>query len=173
MPRQSSGSAEFTVDTKDFRTLFSRSSQVEPKLRTALRRRIRNAAKGLAEEVKAEALKPGEGSQRREGILRRKVYRAGAGRSTGLRQGIADSVKVNILTGSTRQGVRITANGTLAGAWQGKGWRHPVFEDRETWVAQRGRPGYFHKTIGHGSARVREAVEAAMQEAADSLKGAS
>ena len=31
MPRQSSGSAEFTVDTRDFRELFARSSKVEPK----------------------------------------------------------------------------------------------------------------------------------------------
>lgn len=56
MPRQSSGSAEFTVDTRDFRELFARSSKVEPKLRTALRRRIRDAAESVADDVRAAAL---------------------------------------------------------------------------------------------------------------------
>ena len=159
MPRQSSGSAEFTVDTKDFRTLFARSSKVEPKLRTALRRRIRDAAKGVAEDVKAEALKPGE-------------TRSAHPRSTGMRARIAGSVKVGILTGNARSGVRITTNAPLAGAWQARrGWLHPVFGDRDAWVQQRGRPDYFYGTVWDGRERVRSAVEGAMQEAADSLKG--
>lgn len=158
MPRQSSGSAEFTVDTRDFRELFARSSQVEPKLRTALRRRIRDAAKGVAEDVKAEALKPGE-------------TRSAHPRSTGMRARIAGSVKVGILTGASRQGVQITAKAPLAGAWQAeKGWRHPVF-GRTTRVRQMGRPGYFTRTVWDGRDQVKSAVESAMQEAADSLRG--
>jgi len=187
LPRQSSGSAEFTVDTRDFRELFARSSQVEPKLRTALRRRIRDAAKGVAEDVKAEALQPGEGVGTKDGwtprlvrtkkgtrvrLERRYAYAAGRGRSTGLRRGIAAAVRVGILTGNARSGVRITTNAPLAGAWQARrGWRHPVFGDRDAWVQQRGRPDYFYGTVWDGRERVRSAVEGAMQEAADSLKG--
>lgn len=187
MPRQSSGSAEFTVDTKDFRTLFARSSKVESKLRTALRRRIRDAAKGVAEDVKAEALKPGEGVGTKAGwtprIVRTKNgtrvrmerkydYSTGRGRSTGLRQNIAGAVKVGILTGNSRSGVRITTNAPLAGAWQARrGWRHPVFDDRDTWVQQKGRPDYFYGTVWDGRDQVKSAVESAMQEAADSLRG--
>ena len=189
MPRQSSGSAEFTVDTRDFRELFARSSQVEPKLRTALRRRIRDAAKGVAEDVKAEALKAGEGVGTKDGwtprlvrtkkgtrvrMERKYAYSAGRGRSTGLRQNIAGAVKVGILTGNSRSGVRITANAPLAGAWQARrGWRHPVFGDREAWVQQKGRPDYFYGTVWDGRERVKAAVEDAMKEAADSLKGRS
>lgn len=185
--RQSSGSADFTVDTKDFRELFARSSQVEPRLRTALRRRIRDAAKGVAEDVKTEALQPGEGVGKKGGwtprtvrtktgtrvrLERRYDYSAGRGRSTGLRQNIADAVKVGILTGNARSGVRIATNGTLAGAWQARrGWRHPVFDDRVAWVQQKGRPGYFYGTVWAGRDHVRGAVEAAMQDAIDSLKG--
>ena len=169
MPRQSSGSAEFTVDTRDFRELFARSSQVEPKLRTALRRRIRDAAKGVAEDVKAEALQPGEGVGTKD-----YAYAAGRGRSTGLRRGIAAAVRVGILTGNARSGVRITTNAPLAGAWQARrGWRHPVFGDRDAWVQQRGRPDYFYGTVWDGRDQVKSAVESAMQEAADSLKGKS
>ena len=170
MPRQSSGSAEFTVDTKDFRTLFARSSKVEPKLRTALRRRIRDAAKGVAEDVKAEALKPGEGVGTKAGWTPRIVRT----KKTGLRQNIAGAVKVGILTGNSRSGVRITTNAPLAGAWQARrGWRHPVFGDRDAWVQQRGRPDYFYGTVWAGRDRVKTAVEEAMKEAADSLKGRS
>lgn len=172
MPRQSSGSAEFTVDTKDFRTLFARSSKVEPKLRTALRRRIRDAAKGVAEDVKAEALKPGEGVGTKAGWTPR-IVRTKKG-TTGLRQNIAGAVKVGILTGNSRSGVRITTNAPLAGAWQARrGWRHPVFDDRDTWVQQKGRPDYFYGTVWDGRDQVKSAVESAMQEAADSLKGKS
>lgn len=170
MPRQSSGSAEFTVDTKDFRELFARSSKVEPKLRTALRRRIRDAAKGVAEDVKAEALKPGEGVGTKAGWTPRIVRT----KKTGLRQNIAGAVKVGILTGNSRSGVRITTNAPLAGAWQARrGWRHPVFGDRDAWVQQRGRPDYFYGTVWAGRDRVKTAVEEAMKEAADSLKGRS
>jgi hypothetical protein len=168
VPRQSSGSAEFTVDTRDFRELFARSSKVEPKLRTALRRRIRDAAKGVAEDVKAEALKPGEGVGTKAGWTPRIV------RTTGLRQNIAGAVKVGILTGNSRSGVRITTNAPLAGAWQARrGWRHPVFGDRDTWVQQKGRPDFFYGTVWAGRDRVKAAVEEAMKEAADSLKGRS
>ena len=135
MPRQRSGSAEFTVDTKDFRALFARSSQVDKKLRTELRRDIRDAAKGVAEDVKSEAMQEGEGVGTKAGwrarlitskrgtrvrLERRYDYAKGRGQSTGLRRRIAGSVKVGILTTASRQGVRITANALLAGAWQAR-----------------------------------------------------
>lgn len=175
-----------TVDTASFGELFGRASRVEPALRTALRRRIRNAAKGLAGEVKAEALLQGEGSGTagRLGLRRirpngRSSYLAfrrdytyaasSSGRSTGLRQGIAAKVGVAVVAGATRQGVRITSNGNMAGAWQAKSWRHPVFGTRAQWVQQAGRPGYFYTTIGRGAAVVQNEIKAAMQEAAKSL----
>ncbi len=173
---QGGASAGLTVevDTKDFRTLFSRSSEVAPKLRTALRRNIRSAAKGVAEEVKAEAMQPGMGVEHRSLFGLRRRYAAGSGRSTGLRAGIAASVKVGILTGASRQGVRITESAPLGAAWQSaRGWRHPTFGDREAWVQQKGHPGYFYRTISAGAPRVQKAVESAMSEAVQSLGGAS
>ena len=84
------------------------------------------------------------------------------------------NVKVGILTGNSRSGVRITTNAPLAGAWQARrGWRHPVFGDREAWVQQKGRPDFFYGTVWAGRDRVKAAVEEAMKEAADSLKGRS
>lgn len=137
-----------TVDTASFRELFARSSQVQPKLRAALRRRIRDAAKGLAGEVQSEV----------------------GGRGEGLRAGIAAGIKVDVMTGAAREGVRIRSTGPLAQAWESsRGWRHPVF-GHDVWVRQQGHP-YFRRTIFEGRDKVREAVEAAMTEAVESLKG--
>lgn len=170
--RSASGPLDLTVDTASFGALFSRSSQVEPKLKTALRRRIRDAAKGLAQEVQQEARKPGEGAQVDAGSVRQRRAAPGRTGSSGLREGIAARVAVQIMTGQSREGVRISSSGLLAGAWQAQsGWRHPVFGNRSVWAQQRGRPGYFYRTIGRGSPRVKSAVEAAMTEAVASLGG--
>lgn len=89
-----------------------------------------------------------------------------------LRQRIADGVKVQILTGARREGVRIVTSAPLAGAWQSRrGWRHPVFGNRNQWAQQQGNPDYFYGTVWAGRDRVKTAVEEAMKEAADSLKG--
>lgn len=151
--------SEIRADTTSFRALFGRSSAVERKLRLSLRRGIRDAAKGIAEDVKDEARKPG-------------VTGGRGGRSTGLRAGVASGVRTQIMTSAAREGVRITSSGRMAGAWQASsGWRHPLFGSRRSWYRQVGRPGYFFRTVGAGSPRVRAAVESAMREASDSLKG--
>ena len=142
------------VDTTSFRGLFGKSSKVEPRLRTALRRKIRTAANGLVTEVQQAA-------------------RTGGPSRAGLRDSIAAGIKAQIMTGTAREGVRITSSGLLAAGWQAeKGWRHPVFGRRER-VQQMGRPGHFYQTLAHGAPRVKAAVEAAMREAAAALEGAS
>ncbi len=159
------------VDATSFRALLGRSSQVEPKLRASLRRNIRRAADGLAEQVKAEAMQDGGGAGASAG-WGASIRRAKGGESTGLRQGIAAGVKVAIMTGQSREGVRITSSGFLSGAWQAqRGWRHPIFGNRSAWMQQHGRPGFFYRTISAGRGEVRVAVESAMAEAISSLEG--
>ena len=142
------------ADVTEFRRLFDKSSQVEAKLRTALRRNIRQAAGGAADAVRAEV---GQGT---------------------LRSGIGAGVKVKVMTG-TRAGVTIVASSSrmpagkqsLVRAWTGrKGWRHPVY-GTGSWVRQVGNPGFFDRPITARKPQIRAAVEAAMTEAAQSLKG--
>ena len=161
MPNSGSGITA-RADVSELKRLFDKSSQVDKKLMTALRRNIR-----VAGEKAADA-------------SRREVDSGGASK-TGLRLAIAAGIKVKVMTG-VRAGVTIVASSaqmpagksSLVRAWEigsgsAKGWRHPVF-GQDVWVTQTGHP-YFAKTIYDQRDSVRAAVEAAMVEAADSLKG--
>ena len=163
------GAVPVRADVDEFRRLFSRSSLVEAKLKTVLRKNIRKAAYEAADRVRSEAMQPGA------------TVAAANSRTTGLRSGIAAGVQVKIMTGN-RAGVAIVASSRAMGtgreslvrAWEiggaaARGWRHPVY-GQDAWVTQRGHP-YFRKTIFNRREQIRAAVESAMTEAAASLKG--
>jgi len=165
VPRPAKAELELRADVSQFKTLFARSSQVAPQLRTNLRRDIRNAAKLIANEIKAAVLE----EPRRPSSHSTK--------HTGLRQNIAAGIGVSILTGNTKIGVSIISSGknlpesarTLVRAYdRAGGWRHPVFLTGK-WVTQYGRP-YFASVIAKSSTRVTAVVEKAMAEAAQSLE---
>ena len=154
----SGGSGGVTVhaDVESFKRLFDKSSQVDKKLMTALRRNIRIAGEKAADDS-------------------RRAVDSGGSSKTGLRMAIAAGIKVKVMTGA-RAGVTIVASSSsmpagkerLVRAWEGaKGWRHPVF-GTDTWVVQHGHP-YFAKPIFAKRDVVRKAVEDAMAEAANSL----
>lgn len=165
--RHSAGSAtvEVTADTRQFKELFAKSSLVDAKLKTALRKRIRVVAKTAANASKSAVM----GSY---GTV------SATPQNKGLRQGIADGITVGILTGSSRIGVTITASAKSLGAGQkslprrwdsGRGWRHPTFGNTEAWTTQTGSP-YFYKVITSHQGAVTTAVEHAMKDATQSLE---
>ncbi len=99
-----------------------------------------------------------------------------AQRRAGLRQSIAAAIKVEIKTGS-RAAVRIKVDEKKLPPDQQtlprrlddpRGWRHPVFGDREVWVRQQGGP-WFESTIRRHLDATRKAVLAAMDEVAREL----
>lgn len=146
------------ISPDDLRRLLGKSSQFEAKQKTALRKRIREAAGPTAAAVRVAA-------------LREPVERGNPpDEHTGLRAGIASSVRVQILAGK-RAGVAIRTSGRMARAWEsGKGWRHPVFGDRDAaWQPQKGRPRFFAGTIWGQRNRTRRAVEQAMRDALDTM----
>ncbi len=170
MSPQAAGANSIDVhaDTTEFKRLFAKSSEVEPKLKTALRRNIRIAAETLADASRLDVMNsPG-------GTVSAKPHH------TGLRMAIASGITVKVMTGA-RAGVTIVAGTSqmpagkepLVRAWEiggtsARGWRHPVF-GKDKWVTQQGHP-YFVKTIYAGRSAVTAAVEAAMLEAAQSLE---
>lgn len=150
----------FRVDDSDFRRLFARSSSVEPKLRTALRRNIRVAGKDVVIAMQSE--------------VRSGTYAT----NRGLRDRIAAGMSLSILTGS-KPGVMIRSAPTamqaneksMVAAWQSqKGWRHRVF-NKDVWVTQMGRPFFFSTVAAHRD-QVTGVVRAAMVEAAEYLRKA-
>lgn len=155
---------EIRPDVNDFSTLFGKSSEVPEKLRAQLRARIRGAAEVAAADVRRTVLEP-------------PLHPGQRPRSRGLREQIAAGIKVSVSTASSRPGVVIKSSAAgldpsrrrLVRAYdlQG-GWRHPVFADSNVWVRQVGRP-YFATVIEHHRGKVTDAVQKAMQDAAQVL----
>lgn len=158
---------DVSVDAREFVDLVGKTSKLEPALRRQLRKRIREAGTEGAKASKAEVLKaPTTVSRHRM-------------RDKGLRRQMAAGIRVQIAAGerSSRVGVIIKSTGPgLAGErrklikrWDDpRGWRHPVFGDRETWVHQVGRP-YFRKVLAEQkdqlAAKVRQALDEALADA--------
>lgn len=134
----------------DFHTLFARSSQVPEKLRAGLRKNIRVAGQAAADAAKRE-------------VLQAPLHQSRSPRHTGLREHIADNIKVSVITSAGSPGVVIRSRGFLARAYDNpKGWRHPDWGDRAHWSTTYGRP-YFRNVIANYRGRVTTAVVDAMQ----------
>lgn len=153
--------AVLRAEAQAFRDLFGKSSQVEPKLKAALRKRMKAAADEAANDVRAEVRKP--------------PVSRGSGRSRGLRAGIASGIKVTISASPTKVGVAIQATSSklpeaqraMVKAYNKPSFRHRVFGS-DTFVAQKGRP-YFERPIAARAHHVEQAVLAAMYDATESL----
>lgn len=157
--------AVLRAEAQMFRDLFGKSSEVEPKLRAALRKKMKAAADQAANDVRAE--------------VRKAPLSRGSARSTGLRDGIAAGVRVTISASPTKVGVSVEATSSklpesqraLVRAYNKPVFRHRVFGS-DRWVQQKGRP-YFEGPIERRANDVEEAVKSAMFEAIQSLSGGS
>lgn len=147
-------------------------------LRKKLRKKITDAGRPVVGEVRAAVrdlpvTSRGGGGKARTAfnVERASTERAKASaarRAGGLRASIARAVKLQV----TARGVRFTVNSAVLPPDQrtlprhldsAKGWRHPVFGDRDVWVHQKGRP-YFAATIKRRAPAFRKAVLEAMEE---------
>lgn len=150
----------------NFRDVVRGAKEFDRALGNHLRKRIRDAAKPIAEKVKAEVRKPPRGG--------------GKGESTGLREGIAAGVGVRITTGSRSAGVTIAATPNrlptnqraMVKAYNKDAFRHPVFGNRSAWAVQLGRP-YFGSVIYDELPEVRKEVQAALEDAAQEIAKAT
>lgn len=162
-------------------------------LRANLRKQIMQAGQPVLDEVKSAARSIPVTSSRGGGTKRRQTYsalqagrRAHAGerdvrqaalrasrRPAGLRARVAAAAKLQVRA----RGIRfIIDSSNLPESQQSlprhldsaKGWRHPVFGNREDWVHQQGRP-YFGSTISKRATGFRTAVLKAMGETASKI----
>lgn len=73
--------------------------------------------------------------------------------------------------GSRIAGVRLTAKNSLALGKLNRGTvRHPVFGNREVWVTQRVRPGWWDRPVDASAPQVRRDVIAAMDRVAKKVE---
>lgn len=142
------------IDPRDFGRLMRGIRGFDKSLSTALRKRLRAAAKPAVDEVKATLLAaPSKG-----------------GSKDHLRRTLADGTKVSITTGKDA-GITIVTSGAklpaprLAKAYNKQAFKHPVFGNREVWVTEPGHP-YFGRVYRHRP----QMRQAALQALADAVK---
>ena len=143
-----------------------------------MRKAIRNAGRPALADVKAAVLAlevrnvgGGGRTERAEFVASRARTERGrekARRGAGLRQTIAAAIGVKL----TANGIKIAVNGNRLPPKQRtlpmaigarRGWRHPVYGNRDVWVTQRGRP-WFHPTLQKHAASFRRAIENVMDD---------
>lgn len=152
---------EFTVEQRAFQEVSRRllAEADGKKLRRDLGKELRKAAQPIVLEARANILA---------------LPSSARGARTPLRATIAREVKVQVRYSGNRTGVRIRVGKRkmprgFANAPKrlnsGRGWRHPVFGDYDTWVQQLGRPSWFHDATRGHRPEVRRAVLRAMNAA--------
>jgi hypothetical protein len=190
MPRVAgAASIDVHADVAEFKRLFDKSSQVDKVLKTALRKNIHIAGEKAADVARLEVSGTAGGTvsphPRHTGLRLAIASGIKVKVMTGNRAGVT-------ITAATSQMPK--GKESLVRGWAGrKGWRHPTFQREDAqaggkslrrrltrlatgahgadkvWVTQVGNPGYFSDSIYEQRDHVREAVEKAMKDAADSL----
>lgn len=134
---------------------------------------------GNAREFRKIVTKNMEGVSKLAATALRNAIRsipATSGESTGLRSRMVGAVRtetkiaggiladsrsqVSVMVDSTKMGTQRTLPRHLERA---KGWRHPVYGNREVWVTQPGHP-FFYSTLDYFMPEWSAAVRAAMEE---------
>jgi hypothetical protein len=98
------------------------------------------------------------------------------GRQTGLRQRVADATRISVL----QSGISIRVEPGRVDPRYGKSlsygvdglgrWRHPVFGNRNVWVAQQGEEVFFSNLTQH-EASWRAGIERAMRDMTRTIEG--
>jgi hypothetical protein len=123
----------------------------EKGLQKELRKAVREAAKPGRDAAKLAARTIPVKGPRSRGLRRRMV------RGVGIQ---ADARRVRIVTRMPK-GLEMLPRGFDTA----KGWRHPLFGNRDKWVQQPGHP-WFRKTIAATAPKAREEMKAAMDRVA-------
>lgn len=153
---------EARIDPVSLRRVLTDAKAFDKVLARALRARLRLAGAAAVEDVKRTVLESTPD---------------GGGDNEGVRQALADATKVSIVASKRAEGVRIvTTSARLAAAhkamlkaYNKASWRHPT-RSGTAWVTQHGRP-YFGAVINARKLEMRAAVNAALVEASETMKG--
>ncbi|GAA5076700.1 hypothetical protein HNP84_007323 [Thermocatellispora tengchongensis] len=171
--------------------LAKRLKGADAKVRRRLSKSIRDGVRPAVADTKRAVLaipvtgaRGGGGKARTEHHLTRvkdpeseRARKRAAARS-GLRRSIAAAIKADIQTGGRKAGVRIVVDAnklpqdqrTLPRHLNSKrGWRHPLFGDRDRWYAQSGKP-WFEVTIRKHVRKIRRTILKAMDELAKEIE---
>jgi hypothetical protein len=150
----------------------------------ALSRRLRQAGQGELQRKLTRAIRKEGGpalAAVRQAWLGVEVSSSKGGTAppdtaTGLRRRVAAATRIQV----QQRGIRISVNSAridppslvfyLNGFPAKRDWRHPVFGNREVWVAQRGQE-VFAPTLRRFAPQWRKAIMQAMEETAREIEG--
>lgn len=130
---------------------------------------VKQTVRSLPVSARATWAKGGSGEASRVAYnFARSGYKGAkrAARRGGLRSSIARGVRTSVRTSGRNQGLRVLVNEKVLPPDQHKlpayldspkGWRHPLFGDRNYWVQQQGKP-YFEVTLLSHGPEYQEAV---------------
>ncbi|MFF5988137.1 hypothetical protein [Prauserella flavalba] len=144
------------------------SKRMAKEMRAAAQPAVRDAQTAV-KAIKSASTRGGGGQQRREYALSRKRKRTerakkAAFEGRGLRSSVARAVGTQVRSGGRSASVRIRVNSRqlppdqqqLPGYMNTGSWRHPVFGNRNTWVAQTARPKeWFDRPMRKHGVRIR------------------
>lgn len=163
----------------ELKALGRRLKDADKVLRRELRKGIKKAAAPAVRDVQEAArtipVRGTRGGGKRDRRLHYTAKRKAKG-GHGLRATIARAIRADIkATGHAKVTIRVFSRYLPADQRnlpryldRTKGWRHPVFGDRENWVDQHGQPWFASTLVQHGPA-VRREVLAAMKTVADKI----
>ncbi|KQR91287.1 MAG: hypothetical protein J0I33_00125 [Microbacterium ginsengisoli] len=174
------------LEPDDVRAKFDRIKEFSPALARNTRRDLRRSGDEIIAEQRAILSGPlprgvKVAGQRRRLVVNKKtgtaafrlfnVYREvdvkNAGRGSGLREGIKQSLKTRVTLTEKRTAISVrTTNARKTGAtfWQSRRFRHPAWGDRERMYDQAGQP-YFWGPAFRGAERMAGRVSAAIDDA--------
>lgn len=127
--------------------------------------------KELARNLR-EALKPGA-AEAKSSVM--SIASAGLPTAPALRSSVAKKIRPEVKLGGRWSGARVKAFKTKnvrnfpnapKRLNRAGGWRHPVYGNREIWVQQRGRVGWFDRSFEGREGTYLAAVNAAMEDMA-------
>lgn len=188
---------EFNVTTNtEWDAAVKRLRSADKTVRVEMGKEIRKITAPIVKEMRQEILgmdsrvtgiSGGARSRARTAAERAKDVRAAKERAQrrlerggyGLRKTIAQSIRTKISLNGRSQGVRIRVDPARLGVAGRKlprnidkgRWRHPVFGNRENWVEQTNKPGWFTATAAKHQATARNDIMHAIQRAVKKIEG--
>jgi len=129
-----------------------------------LRKRLKDGVQPLVREAKAKVLGlPVQGHAGSTGLRRR------VARGVGVKAGVSRSGSFRVTTSMANPDEVAIPRGLDSP----RGWRHPVFGNRDNWVTQRAlEPGWFTETMVSGRDDIEQSLTDALEWARDTIASA-
>lgn len=162
---------EVQFDAREFQRFYRALGQMDPAIKKALRKRIRDLAKPITADVKAAALEiPVKKSSNRSGSmgLRKSLSMAAKYEIRATKKGAVVHFRIGTKTFMSAANMPRTIPYYVEGRRK-RPWRHPVFGNPDVWVEQDPHP-FLGATVMSHKNKFMEGMQKAVDDALDELQ---